>query len=76
MGNNHKPCPLLDIDKVVHDAVPVGAARTGGVSEDGLGHGVRVDEIVIHAKVVAQLVRQDLDEDDKIKQKSFQFVYF
>ena len=52
--------PLLNSDVVVHDAVGIGAAHSVGISEDGLGRGVGVDEVVVHGQVVAQLVRHDL----------------
>ncbi len=52
--------PLLNGDVIVHHAVDVRAGVAVGIAEDGLWAAVGVDEVVVHSKVVTQLMGHDL----------------
>lgn len=57
---NAASSPFLYSDVIVHNTIGIGTANSIGISEDGLWRSKRINEVMVHAKVVPQFMANDL----------------
>ena len=56
-------CPFLNRNIIVHDSMVISTALSSTISEDCLGRGLGVDEVMVHEEIVAKLMGNNLFDE-------------